>query len=98
MQLETDLPGLSEEALLQFDFLQLVSDQKLVDNLPGVLELLHGEDTIIALEAERVMKELLPHLSEDVREHIQEHLAMFSERVVEALGSSTLVKIKDLYT
>ncbi|MFW9992563.1 MAG: hypothetical protein ACFFD4_11000, partial [Candidatus Odinarchaeota archaeon] len=86
--------GTIERAALIFFFLEQVEDRCITKAAPVLVTMLRSDDTIIALEAERVLKRLLHHLKGSVANRVTEELENFNQRITEAIINSQLVEIK----
>ena len=76
-----------------FEFLVNAGEKHLVDRWEKILGIMKGDDPILAMEAEQVLKELLPDLPGEAKEQVKEALRELSNRVAEGIGRSSLVDL-----
>ncbi|MFW9992556.1 MAG: hypothetical protein ACFFD4_10965 [Candidatus Odinarchaeota archaeon] len=93
---DRDLDALNR-AVEIFSFLSKVTITRDFSHLPGVIDLIHDPDIFVALEAESVLKELLPYIDDEVEhEYVEEELFRFRKRVCYLMEKLGIVEVKPL--
>ncbi|MFW9994353.1 MAG: hypothetical protein ACFFD4_20085 [Candidatus Odinarchaeota archaeon] len=86
----SETPDDNDIPLGLFDLLELVREERLIGEWQRVLALMKGDDLILAMEAEQVLKELLTDLPKKIQERIEEELLSFSAKIAQAMSNSSL--------
>ncbi|MFW9998349.1 MAG: hypothetical protein ACFFD4_40300 [Candidatus Odinarchaeota archaeon] len=74
-----------------FTYLQFIHENWIVDLWPEVLDYLKYGDALLALEAEQVLKELLPEIDVEKRKYVEYQIEKHGKRIVKALSESRLL-------